>query len=67
MAFRRTESPYTAAKLPLKGLDLGTMYLIEDVDAGNTYQKLGKTLLDTGIEISIPSPRESKLLFYKSD
>jgi alpha-galactosidase len=65
LAFRRQESPFITAEMPLKGLDIEAIYDLENADSGETVTVSGKSLIEKGISISITTKPGSWLLFYK--
>ena len=65
LAFRRNESPLTAASFGLKGLCPEHDYLFTDADTGATCRLPGRQLLNSGLPLSIGTPRTSRLLFYQ--
>ena len=65
LAFRRAESPMVSASFQLHDLKAKSRYELEDVDSGEVRRATGRHLMTTGLAISIASPRESRLLFYK--
>ena len=65
LAFRRAESPMTAARFQLHDLRADDTYEFEDVDSGKIWQAQGSHLMTKGLEISMAAPRESRLLFYR--
>ena len=64
-AFRRTDSPFETAQLPLRGLDRNAHYIFTDSDSGTNSTYMGAELMDKGITVSIPSKPGSALLTYK--
>lgn len=65
LAFRRAESPYTAATFRLHGLDDGASYAIEDADSGATARRTGRELREHGVAMQMDAPKQSRLLFYQ--
>ena len=65
LAFRRSESPVTAAHFRLQGLSPDRNYAFTDADTGTVYHLSGRQLLDGGLPLSIDTPRSSRLLFYQ--
>jgi alpha-galactosidase len=63
VAFRRPESPQTAATFQLRGLPDG-IYELEDADSGETWQATGECLRTRGVTICLPTPRSSRIVFY---
>ena len=65
--FRREDSPYDRATLPLFGLQDDKEYVFEDVDEPDaTFTADGKALLQQGFSLHIPKKRTAKLYFYKA-
>jgi alpha-galactosidase len=65
LAFRRAASPVSAADFRLGGIVPAAEYAFEDADSGATWTVAGKTLATTGLPITIPQPRTSRLVFYR--
>lgn len=65
VAFRRSESPMTAATFALYDLQETGTYEFEDADGGRTWQSSGLELMTEGLRISMDTPRSSRLFFYK--
>ena len=61
--FRRESSPYDAATLPLRGLEAGRTYLLEDADGGE-FSATAEEL--AAYRFEIPEKRKAKLYFYKA-
>ncbi len=66
LAFRRNESPQTAANYRLHGLRPDHAYVFTDTDTGSTCQLPSHQLLETGLPLTIATPRASRLLFYQA-
>lgn len=64
VAFRRAQSPHPTAVFHLKGLALGQSYRFENADSGQCRDIAAGELAQTGLEVSLPDPRSSCLLFY---
>lgn len=67
--FKRSESPYTTARLKMHGLDPEATYAFEDLD-GNVDVYLddvatGKELMEQGLRLEIEKKRISLILEYK--
>jgi len=67
LAFRHSESPQTAASYRLQGLRPDHNHTFTDVDSGTTCRLTGRQLLQTGLPLTIATPRTSRLLFYQAD
>lgn len=65
LAFRRDKSPFLRADFPLRGLTAGATYRLEDADSGECWKVDSATLQSTGVRIEMPTPRESRLVFYR--
>ena len=65
LAFRRPESLMTSGCFRLHGLDVAATYLFEDADNGRTSQARGHALLHKGLDLTLDTPRASRLLFYQ--
>ncbi|MFA5203816.1 MAG: alpha-galactosidase [Lentisphaeria bacterium] len=65
LAFRRAESPLTAASFQLRGLRAGSSYEFTDADSGKTWQATGKELMEKGLPVTADAPRTSRLLFFR--
>jgi alpha-galactosidase len=65
LAFRRAESPMTAAHFQLHDLDATANYEFECADSGQTWRTTGSELMNRGLAIAAEAPRTSRLLFYK--
>ncbi|MBN1420568.1 MAG: alpha-galactosidase [Planctomycetes bacterium] len=64
-AFRRDDSIYEAARLPLRGIDAGATYEIRDVDRGEARRMTGRELLDRGLPIAIEGRPGAAVIAYK--
>ncbi len=65
LAFRRPHSYTFTAELPLHGLDPQATYEFTDLDKNTTEKLPGKTLLETGLRISIEPQPGTAILLYK--
>ena len=65
MAFRRAGSSCTTSCYPLEGLDPNASYTVTDIDTGDVRRIDGRTLVDTGLQVTIPNRYESKILLYR--
>ncbi|MFA5203390.1 MAG: alpha-galactosidase [Lentisphaeria bacterium] len=66
LAFRREESPFSAAEFALQGLDPDTRYAVEDADTGPVGERTGRELMAAGLPVAIPHPRDCRLVFYRA-
>ena len=64
MAFRRAGSNCVTSCYPLEGLDTEAVYTVTDIDTKETREISGKTLVETGLTVTIPGQYESKILLY---
>jgi len=64
VAFRRPASPLTEATFQLRDLPDG-VYDVEDADSGDTWQATGGELRTTGLTLSMPEPRSSRIVFFR--
>jgi alpha-galactosidase len=64
-AFRRAESSQETATLKLRGLDPKAMYLVTDLDVGQTRRMSGGELLDKGLSVTIAHPSEAVVVTYQ--
>jgi alpha-galactosidase len=64
LAFRRKESPFPVGRFKLHGLDAHGKYEFTDIDSGTKQQFTGKEVMETGIEIKMPTAPSSALLTY---
>ncbi len=65
LAFRRSESRMTSSSFQLHDLEAQDAYELEDADSGKIWRDMGIHLMSKGLEILIPSPRDSRLVFLK--
>ncbi len=64
--FRGPQSPVVECSLVLRGLEEGVEYLVEDMDASfEPVSVSGKTLMEAGFSLRIPTPRTARLIRYK--
>ncbi|MCC7492667.1 MAG: alpha-galactosidase [Fimbriimonadaceae bacterium] len=61
LAFRRAESPLTTALLPLQGVDLALTWQLDDPDGPAAAE-----LTAAGLQLHLPAPRTSRLVFYQA-
>jgi len=65
-AFRRAESVYTQARLPLRGLEPELSYEVMDLEAGTSAVGSGRELVEQGLEITFSARPEAKVYLYKA-
>lgn len=65
MAFRRAGSNVVTSCYQLEGLDMDATYVVTDIDTQESFDILGKTLVEDGLTVSIDNRYESKILLYK--
>jgi alpha-galactosidase len=65
-AFRRSESPYEAARFPLHGLDADAQYAVTDMDTTRTYEASGRQLMHEGLLITAPERPCAPVLLYRA-
>jgi alpha-galactosidase len=63
--FRRAESPYETARFKLRGLDPEATYHLKDFDKTVLHKARGKSLLESGLLVSLPMRRSSCLIRYQ--
>ena len=63
--FRRPDSIYEAARLPLKGLEAGATYEVEDLDTGALAKSAGEELMERGVRVTFEDGPGSLLLVYR--
>ncbi len=64
-AFRRTDSIYESARLPLRGLDRKARYKLTNLDAPEPAERTGSQLIDEGILVTLKSRPDSAVILYK--
>jgi alpha-galactosidase len=64
--FKRKDSPYTEAYLPLRRIDPAKTYHFTDVDGGEFYVS-GKELSESGLHLTVRERRVAKIYFYRVD
>lgn len=62
--FRREDAPYETASYVLRGLDAQSSYVFTDADDGSEQVFDGAQLLSSGLRVTIPEKRTSRLYFY---
>jgi alpha-galactosidase len=65
LAFRRSESPFGEATLPLNGLDGAATYAFRDVDTGELVRLSGGACRDQGLRVQIQEKSAARILIYK--
>ncbi len=65
--FRRPESPYESAQLPLFGLDPTAKYTVTNADTGISTVTTGRELMETGIPVTISVKPGAVLIRYKKN
>jgi alpha-galactosidase len=63
--FRRQDSIYEAAHLPLRGLDPGATYRLDDVDGGEARVLSGRELAEAGLPVSVPRRAMALVIHYQ--
>ena len=63
--FRRADSIYESARLPLRGLDPGASYLVNDLDSQLSEQLTGRELMDKGPRVSISERPGAAIVTYR--
>ena len=64
MAFRRHESPFEEAVLPLRGLAAGCDYSVTNADTGETLTLTGAQLMDRGLRVTLAERPQAALFRY---
>ncbi|MBE6553171.1 MAG: hypothetical protein E7666_02400 [Ruminococcaceae bacterium] len=64
--FKRAESLYTEAYLPLRRIDSTKTYRFTDIDGG-AFTVSGAELAECGLHLTIPEHRVAKIYFYRVD
>jgi alpha-galactosidase len=65
LAFRRADSPDTAAKFLLHGLDPGTSYELRNLDAPGTTRAMGRDLMRLGIRVRFADRPAAATIAYR--
>ena len=63
--FRRSESIYVEADLPLRGLDSEALYEVEDLDEHEPRRFSGRDLMGEGLPVSMPHRPSAALITYR--
>jgi len=66
LAFRREESPFATAHVYPRDLELYAHYEVVDADTGKRFLISGKDVGESGMDLTIPAPRQSILLTYRA-
>ncbi len=65
-AFRREQSPYESARLPLRGLKPDAQYRVTDVDSSEGPQTFtGHELMTRGLRVQVSQSPEAIVLIYR--
>jgi alpha-galactosidase len=64
-AFRRPKSPAVAMKFKLRGLDPEARYSVKNFDQPGAVEMTGSELLEHGLLVSLPQPRDAALITYR--
>ncbi len=64
-AFRRKESPFPVGQFKLQGLEAHAKYECTDIDSDNKQQFTGRELMETGVEIKMPTAPCSAIITYR--
>jgi len=65
VVLRRPQSPYLAARFPLRGLDPARSYTVMNLDTKKQSTDTGKELRDVGLETTVKSRPGSALFVYE--
>jgi len=63
--FRRDDSIYETARLPLRGLDLGATYEVRDIERDESRRMTGRELLGEGLPVAIAERPGAAIIAYK--
>ena len=63
LSFRRDECPFESARYLLKGLDPNAEYELEDADTGRKSSQTGAELMETGLSVTLATPRSSGIVY----
>ena len=63
--FRRPDSPFTSARLPLRGLKRGARYVLSNAGTGSRATYTGAEMMDYGLPVAIAAKPGAVLLFYR--
>jgi alpha-galactosidase len=64
-AFRRKESPYTSARLKLRGLDPAARYAVTNLDTPGSAEMTGRELVEQGLQTAIADQPGSAIITYR--
>jgi hypothetical protein len=64
--FRRAESIYESARLPLRGLDPEAAYTVTDLDSQSSERLSGRELMEKGARVSIPERPGAAIVTYRN-
>jgi alpha-galactosidase len=64
-AFRRPECDESALTVKLHGLQEGTRYVLTNADSGEKFERTGRELMETGLNLALNEKPSSALLFYR--
>jgi alpha-galactosidase len=64
-AFRRENSPSTAMRLKLRGLDPDAEYSVTDLDTDKPQVATGGQLMENGLLVSVPDKPGAAVITYK--
>jgi alpha-galactosidase len=62
--FRRQNSPYETARLPLRGLDANRRYRLKTLEADTTWELPGRELLEKGLAVTLPAKASATTITY---
>jgi alpha-galactosidase len=65
LVFRRPDAQAATMKLALQGLDTGGRYQMENFDLGGKELLTGKTLMQQGLDFSLPDAPASAIVHYR--
>ena len=63
--FRRADSPYEAARFPLRGLDPQATYQVTNMDSKAIIKAMGRELMEAGLRASAGERSSAVVLTYK--
>ncbi|NLV40249.1 MAG: hypothetical protein GXY15_03345 [Candidatus Hydrogenedentes bacterium] len=66
-AFRRTESIYESARVPLRGLDPAAAYTVTDLDTGESQSLTGRALTEQGLPLLLPERPSARVFMYEGN
>ena len=65
VALRRPDSPYSAARFPLRGLAADAQYQLKSLDTGIKTNLSGKELERVGLPVSLERRPDSAVVLYE--